>query len=365
MESLLIVGSDVSKGYSDFILLNANKDVLEPRFRLDDTASGHEQLTQQLLGWKKQYRAKRILLVAESTGGYEDNWLRITREVSLRKFVETYRINPKIIHHEYQAQRRHSIDDGVSAQTIAEHVAKNLDQFHPADQSKDSPYRAARSLIRHLVSLDQESTMHKNALLKLIYQYLPSLEALRPDNWSAYWLEMLAKYGSRKSIQIAASKGFKQLKRVPKGKAAEIAQALAQGIDPRETPPIVVMTIQSKARQIQRLEQEKKTLEKQFIQMAPVDPQQVKLLQSIKGMGPITPVVLLCFIEQVQRFNSAKKMAAFFGVQPRIRQSGDGAYRTKMKEQGSDEGSSICWPLEPCKTNPILNPFMPPLGQKA
>jgi hypothetical protein len=335
MESTLILGADVSKGYCDFVLLDTGKKVLETRFRLDDNTEGHQALCEQFLRWKKEYRATRILLVAESTGGYEDNWLRVAKTKSVSSFVEAYRLNAKIIYHEYQAQRRSSIDDGVSAQTIAEHVAKNLECFNPLKAVEDTEYKAARSMIRHCVSLHEECTSHKNALLKLLYQYLPSLEALKPEAWPAYWLDMLILYGSRKTIQLAASKGFSKLKHVPKGKAKQIEEALVQGVDLKQTPPIVVLTIQSKARQIKRLHQEIAAMEKVLIADAPVAAAQVKLLQSIKGMGPIAPVVLLCFIEDIHRFDSAKHIASFFGVQPRVKRSGDGAYKTKMSKQGA------------------------------
>jgi len=225
MSTALILGVDVSKGYGDFVLVDAQKQVLEPRFRLDDNRQGHDTLKEQLLGWKKRYRAKRILVVAESTGGYEDNWLRLVRDKALIGFAEPYRLNAKIIYHEYEAQRRSSIDDGVSARTIAEHVAKNLEQFTPQSMEEGGIYQAARSMIRHLVSLDEECTSHKNALLKLLYQYLPSLEAIKPAGWPKYWIDMLLLYGSRRAIQAAASKGFKRLQCVPKGKAAQIGVA--------------------------------------------------------------------------------------------------------------------------------------------
>lgn len=335
MKPVLILGLDVSKGYGDFVLIDARKKVLEERFRLDDDKQGHEALTKQLLNWKKQYRAGRALLAAESTGGYEDNWLRLAQEPDLSGFLEAYRLNAKIIYHEYEAQRRNSVDDGVSARTIAEHVAKNLEGFSPRTTARDTPYKAARSLARHLVSLQEEGTSHKNALSKLLYQYLPSLEAVKPGQWPVYWLDMLIKYGSRKSIQIAASKGFKQLKCVPKGKAEEISEALSKGIDPRQTPEMAVLAIRSKARQIKRLEQEVKEVGKALIGAAPVDAGQVKLLRSIKGMGELPAVILLCFIEDFSQFGDAKQMAAFFGVQPRIKSSGDGGHKPKMSKQGS------------------------------
>lgn len=335
MKSTVVLALDVSKGYGDFVLLDTDKQVLEEQFRLDDNRRGHTILKEKLIKWKKKYHASRVILVAESTGGYEDNWLRISKDKAFRGFLESYRINAKIIYHEYEAQRRSSIDDGVSANTIGEHVVKNLENFTPAVACQDSGFKPTRSLIRHFVSLQEESTSHKNGLSKLIYQYLPSLESIQPKQWPAYWLEMFIQYGSRKSIQIAASKGFKQIKRVPKDKAEEVAKALANGIDMRQTPPTIVYTIKSKARQIKRLKEEIKAVQKKIIEVAPVDVSQVNLLKSIRGMGPISPVVLLSFIEDFNRFKDANQISSFFGVQPRVKRSGDGGYKTKMSKQGS------------------------------
>jgi hypothetical protein len=146
---------------------------------------------------------------------------------------------------------------------------------------------------------------------------------------------MLILYGSRKSIQLAAAKGFKRLSRVPKGKAEEIANALKNGIDVKDTPDFVVATIQSKARQIKYLKEEIKSLEKMLCASAPVNADQVDLLCSLKGMGEVTATTLLLFIEDFNRFDDAAHIASFFGVQPRIKNSGDGAYKPKMSKQGN------------------------------
>jgi transposase len=338
MSTPLVLALDVSKGYGDFILLNAaTQQVLEDRFRLDDTAAGHAVLSRQLAHWHRQYRPSHILLVAESTGGYEDNWLRLARTGKLSVFVRAYRINPKIIFHEYEAQRRSSIDDGVSALTIARHVAKNLDHFpfQPAYES-DPGFAAARTLVTQRARLQQEATGHKNALLKLLYRYLPSVEATKSEGWPQYFLQMLSQYGSRQSMLRASRQGFKKLKRVPAGKAEQIHQALKQGVDEPRTPPAVVRAIQSHARQILHLQGEIKVVEADLLELAPVPPESVELLCSIKGMGRVSAVILLCYIEDVKRFAGAKQMAAFFGVQPRMKQSGDGmAYRPRMSKQGA------------------------------
>lgn len=335
MSKPIIVAADVSKGYADFIVVDSDRKTLVELFQLDDNKAGHSQLREQLVLLKQRYKPNRILLAVESTGGYEDNWLRMVKQPALTNFVEGYRLNAKITHHEYRVQKRNSISDGVSTLTIAHHVAKNLGDFTPSEVVVDPAYAPARNLIRHITSLDQDCTGHKNSLQKLLYQYLPSLVPFVPRNWSRYFLQMLITYGGKRSIQLAAAHGLKQIKRVPKGKAGEIHQALRDGIDMKETPEMIVLAIRSKARQILSLQEEIAELEDQLCRMAPVSDKQVDLLCSISGMGRVSATTLLCFIEDVDRFDTAKAMAAFFGVQPRVKTSGDGSVKIGMSKQGS------------------------------
>jgi hypothetical protein len=80
----------------------------------------------------------------------------MVKQPALTSFVEGYRLNAKITHHEYRVQKRNSISDGVSTLTIAHHVAKNLGDFNPSEVVVDPAYAPARNLIRHITSLDQD-----------------------------------------------------------------------------------------------------------------------------------------------------------------------------------------------------------------
>lgn len=335
MSKPIIIGVDVSKGYGDFIAIDSDKKVLAELFQLDDNKAGHSALSDQLKSLRKKHSCNRILFVVESTGGLEDNWLRLVKKAPLSDFMEGYRINPKLTHHEYRVQKRNSVSDRVSSLTIAIHVAKSLESFSPSEIVENPEYAAARSLIRHLVGLAEQCTEHKNSLQQLLYQYYPSLVPFVPKAWSKYFLNILITYGSKKSIQSAASRGFKQVSRVPKGKATQMHEALKEGIDAEQTPALVIATVQSKARKILELQQEISELESLLCQVAPVSEQQVELLCSMKGMGRVTATILLCFIEDVDRFDDASSMAAFFGVPPRIKTSGDGKVTTGMSKQGS------------------------------
>ena len=69
------LGIDVSKGYSDFVLLDNNKKELEPCFQLDDNHDGHVLLLNQLKTMQDKHELVGIEAIMESTGGYENNWL--------------------------------------------------------------------------------------------------------------------------------------------------------------------------------------------------------------------------------------------------------------------------------------------------
>lgn len=334
MDKCLILGADVSKGYAEFTLIGTDKETIESVFRLDDDHRGHDALKAFLKKQRSAHRASRIVFAVESSGGYEDNWLRCARVPSVSSFVRAFRINPKVTRHEYLAQKRGSIDDGVSAQAIAVHVAKNLESFQLSERPEDPRMVAARGMVRHLASLEKACSQQKNALDKLLYRHLSALLPVKPNGWPAYFLTILARYGSKRSILAAARRGFKPIKHVPSGKAEQIAEALRKGVSP-DTLPMDRVAIQSKAKQIIALDAEIKQLKKLFCSEAPVDKAQVELLCSIKGMGEYTATVLLCFIEDWARFGNAAQMAAFFGVNPRFKKSGDGGYKAKMSKQGS------------------------------
>ena len=52
-------------------------------------------------------------------------------------------------------------------------------------------------------------------------------------------------------------------------------------------------------------------------------------------MGKWTAASFLIELGETERFEDSKQLAAFFGVHPSFRQSGDGLYKVKMSKQGS------------------------------
>jgi transposase len=66
-------------------------------------------------------------------------------------------------------------------------------------------------------------------------------------------------------------------------------------------------------------------------------------LESIKGVGIESAVILMLEIEDVARFASSKKLCAYFGVNPRFKQSGDGTWGSHMSKQGRGEIRAVLY----------------------
>ncbi len=63
----------------------------------------------------------------------------------------------------------------------------------------------------------------------------------------------------------------------------------------------------------------------------------VELLKSITGIGEQSAVEILIVIEDVNRFETAKKLTAYFGTHHMYKQSGDGTWGNHMSKKGRSE----------------------------
>lgn len=74
------------------------------------------------------------------------------------------------------------------------------------------------------------------------------------------------------------------------------------------------------------LDEEIKLAERTLAERALAD-SGVRLLMSIPGVGPMTSLAIVSVIGHVGRFPSSRELVSYFGLDPRVRQSGDRAAR--------------------------------------
>lgn len=85
------------------------------------------------------------------------------------------------------------------------------------------------------------------------------------------------------------------------------------------------------------------------------------LLTSIPGVGEKTIAIVLAFLSNIQKFDSAKQMIAFVGLNPKPRQSGTsirGTSRILSKTGDADLCRAFYMPaILSLKFNPIIKDF--------
>jgi transposase len=60
-----------------------------------------------------------------------------------------------------------------------------------------------------------------------------------------------------------------------------------------------------------------------------------KRLMTIDGVGPVSAVAANCWIGTIERFANAKKLASYFGLAPKVRQSGDREQHGHITKEGN------------------------------
>jgi transposase len=79
----------------------------------------------------------------------------------------------------------------------------------------------------------------------------------------------------------------------------------------------------------------------------------VKLLMTLPGVGVATAQALVAAIGDISRFQSADKLAAYFGLVPSVHQSAEHAYHGSITKQGN---SNVRWLLVELLTMPVATP---------
>jgi transposase len=77
------------------------------------------------------------------------------------------------------------------------------------------------------------------------------------------------------------------------------------------------------------------------------DAEEVRILDSVPGFGPLTILALLCMIAGIQRFPRAKELASYFGVCGRVYQSGQTLRLGAMTKRGN---ATVRWLLSQALT---------------
>lgn len=353
MGSQVYLGIDVSKGYADFLLLDEHKKVVEPAFQLTDDAQGRRQLRKIIEGWFTR-GITTIYCGVESTGGYENNWYNFLQGLSLAVGVKVARLNAKGVKAVSDAALKRTITDAVSAENIAVYLMSFADKVvYSRPAPGGSVFREGRQHYTYIRMLVKQKVQLSNQLEKLLYQYLPELLVYCRRGTPAWLLKLLTRYSSAAAIIKAGEKKLVSIRGISLAKAKAVLAKVGQSEQAVSSHIQHVIAVTSK----ELLHKEEMIgEEKAYLTERHQDHALVKLLTTIPGIGVETAVLLMLEIEDIDRFDSAAKLAAYFGVHPTYKQSGDGVWKVGMSKKGRAEVRAALYmaSLTAIRWNPIL-----------
>lgn len=353
MNSQGFLGIDISKGYADFLLLDENSKVLEEGFRLSDTKAGRQKLKELIEGWQAQ-GLKELRCGVESTGGYENNWHFFLKGLQSHGSVYVSRLNAKAVKSVSDAFLRRTITDAVSAENIASYLIKFPKKVDYGKQYVPmAGFTEGRQHLCCIKMLQKQKVQSSNQLEKLLYQYFPEIMIYCRHGMPLWLLKMLVKYPTS-ALVVKAGKRLSNVPGISQSKAQSlITKSKESEQKVSEQIAHVIVTIVNEVLHKESI----LVREKQYLTSMYQNSEEAQLLVSMTGVGIGSAVIAALEIEDVNRFETSKKMTSYFGVHPTYKQSGDGIWGNHMSKKGRGEMRSLLYmcSLSAVRFNPILN----------
>ena len=343
-------GIDVSKGYSNFVMLDSSKRYVEDDFQLDDTFDGHQKLYNILSEFCGRHPQANIFAAVESTGGYENNWFGALARFQAHLPIRTARLNPCGVYNNSKAELNRNITDKISAENVAKYMIEHPEKVLYQQQDPLSPLRRQWVFIK---MLKKQKTQLLNQLESNLYTANPEILAYCKHSTPGWVLSILQRYPTASKLAKARQSSLALIPYVTPRKAGELIktakQSVASAMD-ETTSQIIKATVQ----QIRQLS---KTIDAQTKAMADkCSISEVELLKTFIGIGNDSAVGLILEIGSIERFKNAKHLASYFGLHPVYKKSGDGSWGIHMSKKGRAVPRQILYmvAMVAIQSNPLI-----------
>ena len=323
------LGIDVSKGYSDFVLLNESLEKLDSPFQLDDTIIGHEKFKRWLQESITAHKIDQVYSAVESTGGFENNWFSLVSKLSKTLPIQISRLNPSVVKNSAKANLDTQVTDGLSARNIALYIARYHGEVDYDQQENE--YRSYRSFQNHITLLTKQKTQLINELKQLLYTCFPDLQRFCKSSIPDWVLSLLIKYPTARKLSKARLSSITRINGITQAKATTLLDNTKNSVASRSYRTDGFL-IQCMAEDVKSKQKRIDLLKKNLIDNC--QGPEVELLETIKGIGIYSAASIMIQIEDISRFPSPKHLASYFGLHPTIKESGDKRSVSRMSKAG-------------------------------
>lgn len=347
-----VVGIDVASEFSFVAMLAPDGQLIRKFFRIDHNPAGFQRLLQILKNEEERLNSKPIFFV-ESTGIYHLPLFFFLRSNDLKGFI----LNPLCVHSTKNHDIRKVKNDKKDAVAIAQ-LAKYQDV--KVSLVPEPQILSLRMLVREYFALADNLTDCKLRFMNDLRLLFPGFTDVFKQPFSAAALAILKDYPSPKSLQSADLEKLTGIVATAARRGSAWAkQKLSQLFDYAqiaETIGLSSVALEEKLRiQIQTIEAMEANMAKieaaiRRLILSDAFPagarKNIELLDAMPGIGFISAVTLVAEMGDFSKFQSAKAFAAFFGVDPAVKESGKfKGDRIQMSKRGSKLGRRVLYTI--------------------
>lgn len=347
-----VVGIDVASEFSFVAMLAPDGQLIRKPFRIDHNPAGFQRLLQILKNEEERLNSKPIFFV-ESTGIYHLPLFFFLRSNDLKGFI----LNPLCVHSTKNHDIRKVKNDKKDAVAIAQ-LAKYRDV--KVSLVPEPQILSLRMLVREYFALADNLTDCKLRFMNDLRLLFPGFTDVFKQPFSAAALAILKDYPSPKSLQSADLEKLTGIVATAARRGSAWAkQKLSQLFDYAqiaETIGLSSVALEEKLRiQIQTIEAMEANMAKieaaiRRLILSDAFPagarKNIELLDAMPGIGFISAVTLVAEMGDFSKFQSAKAFAAFFGVDPAVKESGKfKGDRIQMSKRGSKLGRRVLYTI--------------------
>ena len=333
---MLFVGIDIAKRNHEASVIAQDGSVVHKAMRFANSQAGYNKFMDMVRGLSEP-----VVFGMEATGHY---WLTLYTHLRNDGFT-VHVINPIQSDALRGMYIRKTKTDSVDSVIIADVI-----RFGRYCETSVEPgdLQAMRELCRQRFYIIDMASDLKRKVIALLDQVFPEYEKLFSDSFGVSSMELLSQYTTPEEMLSVSSQQLAEvLEKASRGrlgaeKAAEIQDAARNSFGIVMASSSFSLIIRQYIEQIRSLESSVDIFDTEIARLlSDFDTQ----LTTITGIGPTLAAVILSEIGgDIRRFSSPAKLAAYAGVDPTVKQSGDfSGTRMKMSKRGSPYLRRAIW----------------------
>ena len=335
------VGIDVSKDKFDACCFcRDNKELFRLTAPMD--ISGFESLVKAI----ETHAPDRgsMVIGMESTGCYHMNLFAYLTNKNYLTLI----INPLLIKNFMKIDLRKTKTDRKDAAGIARFLLEHQDAVHQLIMSEE--ISDLRDLARQREGLNGQVRAIKNDFKRLLSVTFPELEKIT-NVFSRSVLQMLSRYPSARAIRSASVKEIdKSLRegasgRTPSLTGEQCKEAAKRSVGTSSKGKEFIVT--QKAAMLLYMEEKLQEMTETLTEMCEsLLVEDMEIMTSLRGVGKTTAAEFLGEIGgDISKFSSAKKLIAFAGLDPEVRESGQYKGQSKLSKRGITYLRAVIWQM--------------------